>query len=427
MEERSEARGPAGSGGAAAQPSRASVRLRGLRQAARLLLAAWLVVLVGLTLVPVPSSGDPDEPMSRTCLICGDRGTADALLNLAFFVPLGLALAHRRRGVVEALLLGTLLSASVELAQTFVPGRYPTFGDVLWNGLGAAVGALGVRGVARHLAHPSVWAGLAAATLVGGSVALGGWLIGPSATDAPYFGQWTADLGHMPEYEGTLLSASLDGTPIPNTRFADAVHARDRLVGPWVIEARVVKGTPPPAVSPILSVYDLYEAEILVLGAHGEDLVLRERTRAKALLLDHPDLRLPGALGRFDVGDTLTIGARSLGHERCLSVAGTETCGLGFTPGRTWSLLLYLEGPSERTRTVIDALWLMTLLFAAGTAATSARSLLANGSVVVALVGASVLLTRLVAPPPWEIAAALAGLLLGWAAARTARRTLIDP
>jgi hypothetical protein len=379
------------------------------------------VVLAWLTLTPVPPVGDEGEPMSRYCLICGDRGTADAILNLLFFAPLGIALAYRRRAVALALATGTALSLTVELAQLVVPGRYPTFGDVVWNGLGAALGAWAIRGLAAHFAAPSPWAGRVAALFAGSSLAFGGWLLGHAPTGADYYGQWTPDLGYMPQYEGALVSASLDGIPMPSARISDEVRARDRLDGDWGIAAQVVKGAAPAAVSPIFSVYDADEAEILLLGAHGEDLVLRERTRAKSIALDHPDLRLPSALAPFDVGDTLDIAAHRAGDDRCLSVEGQEACGLGFTPGRTWGLLLYLESPPEGARRIVDALWLVALLLPVGGLSASGRSLFANGVLAAAVGAAGVALTRLVAPPWWEVLAALAGLAASWMVARRSR------
>jgi hypothetical protein len=419
MEERSSAGGQAGGDGAAAQPSRGDSP-RGLQGLTRPLFVAWLLVLAWVTLTPVPPSGDPGEPMSRFCLVCGDRGTADAILNLFFFAPLGIALAYRPRAALLALVTGAALSVSVELAQIVVPGRYPTFGDVVWNALGAALAALAMRGLAAHLEAPSPWAGCVAALLVGGGLALGGWLLGHAPTRADYYGQWTPDLGYMPQYRGTLVSASLDGLPMPSAKIADDVRARERLDGDWTVDARVVKGEAPRAVSPIFSVYDADESEVLLLGAHGEDLVLRERTRAKAIVLDHPDLRLPGALATFDVGDTLAIGARRVGERRCLSVGSSETCGLGFTPGRTWGLLLYLEGPTEDARRVVDAAWLMTLILPIGAFALSPRGLATNAILLAALVASGVALTRLATPPWWEIAGGVAGLAVGWIARRSA-------
>lgn len=393
---------------------------------ASLWVVGWLVILLSLTLQPVPGTADPSDRISLGCLVCGDRGTADAALNLLFFVPLGLAFARRPRGALEALLTGAAFSACVEGLQVFVPGRYPTFGDVFWNGLGAMAGVLALRAALRHLRRPFPSAGIAAALFVGGGLLLGGCSLAHAPTGSPYYGQWTADLGHMPRYGGTLISAELDGRPIPNTRFRDAMDARARLAGDWSITARVVKGPPPTAVSPIVSVYDSLEAEILLLGAHDDDLVLRERTRAAALLLDHPDLRLPGALAPFEVGDTVRISGRAVGPGRCLSVGDDETCGLGVTPGRTWGLLLYLEGLTENERRTLDTLWLFALLFVVGAASASWRAVATDAALIVALVAAGIVLTRLDVPPLWEWAGALAGLVVGQTGIVLARRLFVD-
>jgi glycopeptide antibiotics resistance protein len=71
--------------------------------------------------------------------------TADAerILNTLMFVPLGAALAllFSRRLWPLAMLAGFALSAAVEYAQAFIPGRVSDPRDVLWNTVGAIVGA----------------------------------------------------------------------------------------------------------------------------------------------------------------------------------------------------------------------------------------------------------------------------------------------
>jgi VanZ family protein len=425
MEERSAAVGRAEGGGWAAQPSR-DLRSRAALPARvrRLALAAWLPVLIWVTLTPVPRTGDPDEPISPWCLVCGDRGTADAILNLLFFVPLGLALANGRRSMLQALLVGASISGAVEVAQIVVPGRYSNPGDVLWNGAGAWVGFLVAGFLVRRARTNTRWAGPLVALLIGAAFLWAGWLLEHAPTGAAYYGQWTADLGFMPQYEGEVRSATLDGLSLPSTRLDSSVDAARRLAADWTIQARVAKGPAPDAVSPIVSIYDAEETEILVLGAYGDDLVLRERTRAKALRLDHPDLRLEGALAPHATGEVLAMGARRVGDSRCLSVDDVETCGLGFTPGRTWGLLLYLEGLSEQGRAVLDAAWMLALFVPIGLLADSPRSVAAAG--VVAALGLSIaaLVTRLTAPTWAEAAAACAGLVLGQVAVRRAQSAL---
>jgi len=68
----------------------------------------------------------------------------DGLLNVLFFVPVGLLVAWRRgwRGVGLALGVGLLLSLGIEIAQAYIPGRDSSLLDVAANSLGAAIGGL---------------------------------------------------------------------------------------------------------------------------------------------------------------------------------------------------------------------------------------------------------------------------------------------
>lgn len=66
-----------------------------------------------------------------------------ALANVMLFAPFGWALARMTtaRAWPLAILVSAALSSSVELAQVFAHGRYPTVTDVALNVLGAAIGA----------------------------------------------------------------------------------------------------------------------------------------------------------------------------------------------------------------------------------------------------------------------------------------------
>ncbi len=80
----------------------------------------------------------------------GDISTPDLLQNLLLFLPFGFLGYLARVGpsaapafrAALATMLGTLLSASVEMLQLFSETRVPALSDVLFNGLGAALGAL---------------------------------------------------------------------------------------------------------------------------------------------------------------------------------------------------------------------------------------------------------------------------------------------
>ena len=377
-------------------------------------LVAWAAALAALTLAPLPAL-EGVEDVSTYCLVCGGRGASDAILNVVLFLPLGLL--ARGRSLARMVALGALLSAGIEGVQLLLPGRYPTLGDVVWNASGAGLGQL-LRRHARAWLTPPAWAGSAAAAALGLGLLAGGWLLGPSWPRERYWGQWTAELGSMPQYRGTLLEASLGPLDVPPGRFPDGGDPRSILSGPFELRGLVVKGPPPPSLSPIVSIYDGVQREVVLLGADGEDLVWRERTRAAVARLDQPDLRLPGALAGVRVGDTVRLAVSRDGGERCLAAGERLRCGLGFTPGRTWSLLLWLDAAPERAWRVLDALWLALLLGPTGFLTRRGRRW---GDVALAGAGLALAVgvTRLVAPPPLELLGALAGLGAGaWLRAR---------
>jgi hypothetical protein len=73
-------------------------------------------------------------------------GWRDAILNIVLFLPLGFVFQLTRQDREQARWLmafgaGLLLSALIETAQVFAPGRYPSLSDLGTNAMGAALGA----------------------------------------------------------------------------------------------------------------------------------------------------------------------------------------------------------------------------------------------------------------------------------------------
>lgn len=90
----------------------------------------------------------------------GDRRfVADIIVNIALYVPLGMSgyLALRRRGprIFGPVLIGALVSASVEMLQLYTPTRVCSALDLLNNVLGSALG-VGLGMVFESLARPYV-------------------------------------------------------------------------------------------------------------------------------------------------------------------------------------------------------------------------------------------------------------------------------
>jgi glycopeptide antibiotics resistance protein len=85
-------------------------------------------------------------------------GTLEALANVAFFVPVGalLAAVFPRRLLWVALLLAMALSGLIELGQLLLlPARFASWGDIIANSIGGAMGAAAVAAARRHRSRSS--------------------------------------------------------------------------------------------------------------------------------------------------------------------------------------------------------------------------------------------------------------------------------
>jgi hypothetical protein len=328
-----------------------------------MLLACALLLIALATLWPMPG----ESQTLGLCIICGGRGLADLLLNIALFMPLGAALAlrgrpHRpRHGRI--ILLALTLSTAIELSQFYIPGRDPSVSDVIANTCGALLGSLVVGSASIWLnPAPALATRLCrTATVLAALTTLAtGLLLTPSFPDSAYYGLWTPELRHLVHYRGRVLSASLSGEFIGDGRITASDRVRDALRAPrgYELEIRAVVGPRPEGLSPLFAIVDEQQREILLVGLDRDDVVLRMRLRANDARLDRPDLRVPAWRG-VRIGDTVSISivARA-GH---YTINRVER---GFTVGHGWALLLYLERLPFKN--AMNAAWLGALFLLAG-------------------------------------------------------------
>lgn len=109
-------------------------------------IAAWLL---WMTLRPNPTVASDLAPLTDSAV--GRVVPAQVLIglagNVAVFVPLGvtLVLALGDRPALQSLLLATLLGSAlslvIEVAQTRLPSRVASAGDLALNAIGTALGA----------------------------------------------------------------------------------------------------------------------------------------------------------------------------------------------------------------------------------------------------------------------------------------------
>lgn len=123
------------------------------RSSATWLLLAWLLLIVYASLYPFePWRWPPGQEWPDLLLLPWPRKLIpfDVNSNLAGYAPLGLlsfaAMVRSGRSLRAALwvslLIGPLLSFSMEVLQNFLPGRVPSRSDWLFNSLGSTAGVL---------------------------------------------------------------------------------------------------------------------------------------------------------------------------------------------------------------------------------------------------------------------------------------------
>jgi len=380
---------------------------------------AWAGLILLLTLVPGPEvTGSPEDLPSILCLICGERGGADGILNVLLFLPLGIALMAATGNAIRMVVLAVTLSIVIEVLQGMIPGRYPALGDVVYNSVGAASG-IGLAAITEHL----LWPGrrLAGALTIGtGAVAAGlffmaGVLLAPSFPDTIYYGQWTADLHYMEAYEGRVLHASLGSMFLGSERTSNPELAVELLRSGAALDARAVAGPAPTALAPIVSIFDESSVEIVVLGADATDLVLRMRYRANDFRLDRPDLRVRHAFAATRAGDTISLRAENTSEGYSLWLDEHRYAPLRHTPGEGWSLLLHPQRTAPWVDSALNAAWVAGPLILAGWWApglgwaAAARLIALTGMVMAAVTG------PFTGVATAEILAAMGGVLLGLA------------
>jgi glycopeptide antibiotics resistance protein len=127
-----------------ATPRRARARLRRV-PAAALLASTLLILLFTLT----PSDGENELHLipfseigpSLAHPLAYSQGI-DLLGNIALFAPLGATLCWLGLGFGRAVAFAAGLSATIEIVQLVIPGRFTSTDDLILNTVGAAVGYL---------------------------------------------------------------------------------------------------------------------------------------------------------------------------------------------------------------------------------------------------------------------------------------------
>ena len=245
------------------------------------------------------------------CFACGGAdGGADITLNLALFVPLGVALSLLGVSPLRALLIGMLLSMAVECAQHFgwPPDRIASATDLVTNSAGAFVGAIigWYRGI---WIRPSMR--VARALTVSGAItviaflAFTAWALSPlEPTDLSQRlpGSFQANrLAFTPGfgwYHGSVREVTVDEQSFAHVGDGPLVLygvTPRQLLGSVSLSGRDERRE----FVPLLYVHDLRVANPgMMLGQQGDDARLAVSVRGQQLRLPGPSAVLRGAFAK---------------------------------------------------------------------------------------------------------------------------------
>lgn len=112
---------------------------------ARSRLVVWTVVVVAAVVPWIGWTDHAHWDRIQWVPFSGVYRLRDVVLNVLFYVPIGVFYVQRRpgraRAVAEATLYGLALSALTEFSQVFSHGRFPSVTDLVTNVAGAWLGA----------------------------------------------------------------------------------------------------------------------------------------------------------------------------------------------------------------------------------------------------------------------------------------------
>lgn len=393
---------------------------------ARFIAGCGLGLIAAATLWPRPARPELSASTPLWCLVCGDAGLADVLLNLALFVPMGLGLGLGNRRIGRILAAAFLVTLTVESLQfVVIPGRDPSLSDVITNSTGGLAGGLLGRswravlfpavGVAQRLATSAA----AAAGLV---LVLTGRLLTPSLPAGPWYVQWAPDLDNYAPFLGTVLEARVNGHDLPGGRRLDhASDLRQSMLREGVsVSVRVSAGPPTRGLAPVVSIVDERQRRILLLGQDGRALRFEVMSASQRVRLKTVGAILPAAFLADPGQETRLYASFSRGRYKLAVSNPTDSvqATLSVSPAAGWALLRPFDWPLGEATRGLSLLWIALLPLPAGYWATTVweAGKRSATSGALALLVVSLIMARLAGGLPPVGGSEWAGLLVGFAA-----------
>jgi hypothetical protein len=335
---------------------------------ARLVVLAGLIVPCMATLTP----GDAYESISGLCVICGDLGGVDAVLNVLLFVPLGFGLGLMRVSWWKAIGTCILLTVIIESLQfRTVLGRDASAGDLITNSVGGALGiTLGRSWPALVKPGPGTRAVLIAGALAAWAAVsvITGYALQPRPGDPPFYGQLARERSTDPPYPGAVEHVQLGGIRIPDREVPGSAEIPAALRAGHAFTMRVTPREVPSWFSPIARVADRHDVEHALIAARGPDAVFRVRTNAAFLRFRpyavgirdalHPTSRAVTISGTFHRGNARLVVAGDIGSRESDVVFGLAS---------GWRLILPFNSVATGSalQNALDVLWFSLLIIPA--------------------------------------------------------------
>jgi hypothetical protein len=277
----------------------------------RVVALLWIAVIGWLTLRPAPDQAARVAALHWYCISCGDSGTADIILNILLFIPLGLA--ARALGLRFSRMLAVVLPLTVMIEVTqglFLAGRDASLGDVLTNTAGAALAWWCFPAMSR-LGRPTAAEGRRHAAIVLGCIAavflVSGVAFSPvPADDGPWVGQILHRWANHDPFPGTISGVNLNGITVPNDPLGSMPSVTDRI--DLTIAASRTSDTLPTRSASLVRVVDANSRSRVSVSEIGSALVVEVALRGARWGFHAPSWRFDrmmeiplGAPVRFDL------------------------------------------------------------------------------------------------------------------------------
>lgn len=273
----------------------------------RIVAMAAVAVILFTTLRANPAQVDRVAETAWRCLVCGEAGVTDVLLNLILFAPLGLALGCLGWRWQRALPMMLLLTIAIESSQAlFLAGRDASLSDVLANSLGGGLGFALATTRSLAAAPTATLARRMAAVLVLLSsttwLATGWGLRVAGDAPTPWVGQRLRQWRGHDAFAGTMGEATLNGIVLPN----DPVDPTPMLRDSTTLRLALTRNDTTIPLRPVslLRIVDRRGRTVLGVDQRGDALHVGIRMRASRFLVRTPVWSFEHAVRRMPVGTT---------------------------------------------------------------------------------------------------------------------------